>query len=224
MSQTPTHAVYIEVTKKRTFAGAIDWPGWCRSGRDEAAAIQSLLDCAPRYARIIATTPYSYRPPSDLSGLSVVEHLTGDSTTEFGAPSIAPASDASELNDAEGTRLQALLRASWDAFDAISADARGRKLSKGPRGGGRELDEIARHVTEAQVAFLGRIGVKLSPGEADNPAYIRQVGFDSLAAAVHHHLPEKGPRGGTLWKPRYFIRRAIWHIVDHAWEIEDRVV
>ena len=31
--------VYLEIGKKRTFAGAIDWPGWCRSGRDEGAAL-----------------------------------------------------------------------------------------------------------------------------------------------------------------------------------------
>ncbi|CAN5828742.1 hypothetical protein BH20CHL8_BH20CHL8_11020 [soil metagenome] len=24
------------------------------------------------------------------------------------------------------------------------------------------------------------------------------------------------------WTPRYFVRRAAWHVLDHAWEIEDR--
>ena len=34
--------------------------------------------------------------------------------------------------------------------------------------------------------------------------------------------------GGTTvperpgWPPRYASRRLIWHILDHAWEIEDR--
>jgi hypothetical protein len=27
----------------------------------------------------------------------------------------------------------------------------------------------------------------------------------------------------VLWSPRYFARRAAWHVLDHAWEIEDRV-
>ena len=22
--------------------------------------------------------------------------------------------------------------------------------------------------------------------------------------------------------PRYFVRRAAWHVLDHAWELEDR--
>ena len=31
-----------------------------------------------------------------------------------------------------------------------------------------------------------------------------------------------GPRGGKRWSARYFVRRAAWHVLDHAWEIEDR--
>ena len=44
-------AIYLEVGQKKTFAGALDWPGWCRSGRDEASA---LAEYAPRYATIFA--------------------------------------------------------------------------------------------------------------------------------------------------------------------------
>ena len=42
--------VYLEVGKTRTFAGVPDWPGWCRSGRDQAFGLQALNDYAPRYA------------------------------------------------------------------------------------------------------------------------------------------------------------------------------
>jgi hypothetical protein len=28
--------------------------------------------------------------------------------------------------------------------------------------------------------------------------------------------------GGGGWPPRYASRRLIWHVLDHAWEIEDR--
>ena len=41
--------------------------------------------------------------------------------------------------------------------------------------------------------------------------------------AASGEMPERGPRGGVLWKPRYFVRRAAWHALDHAWEIEDRL-
>lgn len=39
--------VFLEAGTKRTFAGALDWPGWCRSGPDEGAAVQALLDYGP---------------------------------------------------------------------------------------------------------------------------------------------------------------------------------
>src|SRR3970282_1620560 len=48
-------AVYLEIGKKRTFAGVIDWPGWCRSGRDEQAALHALFDYGRRYAHVLRT-------------------------------------------------------------------------------------------------------------------------------------------------------------------------
>ena len=33
-----------------------------------------------------------------------------------------------------------------------------------------------------------------------------------------------GPRGGSIWTPRYYVRRSTWHTLDHTWEIEDRIV
>ncbi|OGN77318.1 MAG: hypothetical protein A3G84_05400 [Chloroflexi bacterium RIFCSPLOWO2_12_FULL_71_12] len=42
--------IYLERGEKRTFAGAIEWPGWCRSGKDESSAVQVLLESGPRYA------------------------------------------------------------------------------------------------------------------------------------------------------------------------------
>ena len=44
-SSTPIE-VYLEIGKKRTFAGALDWPGWCRGGRDEPSALQAFLRLA----------------------------------------------------------------------------------------------------------------------------------------------------------------------------------
>jgi hypothetical protein len=36
-------AVCLEVTPKKTFASALDWPGWCRASRDEGAAREALV-------------------------------------------------------------------------------------------------------------------------------------------------------------------------------------
>jgi hypothetical protein len=44
--------VYLEAGAKKVFACSIDFPGWCRSGKDEEAALEALADYAPRYAEV----------------------------------------------------------------------------------------------------------------------------------------------------------------------------
>jgi len=39
-------AVCLEATPKQAFASALDWPGWCRAGRDEDAALKALASYA----------------------------------------------------------------------------------------------------------------------------------------------------------------------------------
>jgi len=43
-----------------------------------------------------------------------------------------------------------------------------------------------------------------------------------LVARARGELPDFGPRGGSRWSPRFAVRYAAWHTLDHAWEIEDR--
>ena len=80
--------VYLEIGKKRTFAGALDWPGWCRSGRDEASALQALCDYGSRYGRVLHTARLGFQAPADPSAFVVRERLEGNATTDFGAPGI----------------------------------------------------------------------------------------------------------------------------------------
>jgi hypothetical protein len=54
--------IYLESGSKRTFAGALEWPGWCRGGKTEAAAIEALLAYAPRYAAALQTAGLSGCP------------------------------------------------------------------------------------------------------------------------------------------------------------------
>jgi hypothetical protein len=48
--------------------------------------------------------------------------------------------------------------------------------------------------------------------------------MNALESAEEGKLPETGPRGGIIWPARYFVRRTAWHVLDHAWEIEDRII
>lgn len=228
MRQTAGIAVYLEAGTKRTFAGALDWPGWCRGGPDEGAALQALLDYGPRYAHALRAARLGFRAPADVSKFAVVERLAGGAGTDFGAPEAVPAADAAPVDDAELRRFQSVLRACWRALDAAAEAARGRELRKGPRGGGRDLAPIVRHVLDADRAYLARLGRKLQlrEGQAAGEALaeMRRALLDGLAAAAHGEVPARGPRGGVYWTARYFVRRVAWHALDHAWEIEDRIM
>jgi len=220
--------VYLEIGKKRTLAGAIEWPGWCRGGRDEASALQALLDYGPRYADILQGTRLGFHEPADVADFAVVERLEGNTTTDFGAPDIAPSSDARPIDDDELKRFQKLLEAYWRALDAAAQAAKGKQLRKGPRGGGRDLESILGHVLGADAAYLARLAWKREKHAAQELSvefgHIRQEMLAALAAAAKGDLPKRGPRGGAIWQPRYFVRRVGWHALDHIWEIEDRAM
>lgn len=75
--------VYLEIGGTRTFAGAIDWPGWARSGRDEDGALEALLSSGEPYARVLRGTRLGFRAPTDLADLRVVERLEADATARY---------------------------------------------------------------------------------------------------------------------------------------------
>lgn len=219
--------VYLEIGEKRTFAGAVDWPGWCRSGRDEESAMQALVDYGARYARVVRAKEFGFRAPADVSSFAVVERLKGNATTDFGAPDLAPKKDAEPVNDAELERLQAILKACWRSFDAAVKSAKGKELRKGPRGGGRELGGVVQHVLGSDASYVTSLGWKVNQDDkADLTEELRRTRkaiLEGLKAAAHGEVAERGPRGGIRWKPRYFVRRVAWHVLDHTWEIEDRI-
>ena len=220
--------VYLEIGTKRTFAGAPDWPGWCRSGQGEASALQALMEYGPRYARAIRQARLGFRAPKDASEFAVRERLAGNATTDFGAPDMPTAHDSDPIEGAELRRLQAVLKAGWRTFDAAVAAAQGKQLRKGPRGGGRELDQIVHHLLESDAAYLARLGVRFKFAEGGDPQQelgrTRQAILQALSSASSGDSPNLGPRGGVRWTPRRFVRRVAWHVLDHAWEIEDRIL
>ncbi|HYF38311.1 MAG TPA: hypothetical protein VD930_01400 [Gemmatimonadales bacterium] len=221
----PKHDVYLEIGSKRIFACAVEWPGWCRSGPDEAAALQALLDYASRYAAIVRSARLGFESPSGVEDFRVVERLRGNATTDFGAPGVIPSSDKAAAGPNDYARLEKVLRAAWRGLDAARKQATGKVLSKGPRGGGRELDAIVRHVIEADRSYLSGLGWKVptSSRSPDPVEEIRRAMIEGLRASARGEIPETGPRGGKRWPARYFVRRAAWHAMAHAWEIERRI-
>lgn len=219
--------VFLEIGSKRTFAGAIEWPGWCRSGRDEASALAALIAYGPRYAAAVRSARLGFKAPAGVDALSVIERVQGNATTDFGAPGASPAADAKPLAAAGLKRAQAALNACWRAFLAAAEAAEGKELKKGPRGGGRDLSAIFRHVLDSEAGYLGALGWKFKRDEqadlGEELARLRRAALEGLAASARGEIPARGPRGGLRWTARYYVRRSAWHILDHAWEIEDRI-
>jgi len=222
----PAVGAYLEVGSRRVFAGALDWPGWCRSGRDEDTALRALVAYGPRYAAAIGPLAHGFTDPTDTSALDVVERVDGNATTDFGAPAMAPAGDGRPLDNGELERLQGLLQACWAAFDASVEAASFAVLRKGPRGGGREVGAIVSHVLEADRAYLALLwSAYRKAGDADlavEMARLREAILGALQARARGEGLPQGRRSASVWTPRYFVRRSAWHALDHAWEIEDR--
>jgi hypothetical protein len=217
-------AVYLEEAPRRTFAGAVDWPGWTRSGRTAEEALASLAAYRDRYADVLRAV--HVRPPAAGAPLGVTEHLEGGSGTEYGVASAAPRADDRPLDTDDVTRLLHFLEAAWQAFDGAVIAARGHELARGPRGGGRDLGKMAAHVVESESAYVGAVGGK-APALPSDPfaalAPMHAAAREALRAKARGELAEVGARGGRRWSGRYFVRRAAWHVLDHAWEIEDRL-
>lgn len=218
--------VYVESGKKRTFAGGLDWPGWCRSGKNEELALDALLEYGSRYAQVLTTSGVEFRAPGSVDAFIINERLKGNVSTDFGAPAVAPKIDQMPMNQQDFERSQRILKSCWVAFDRAVQQAIGKELRKGPRGGGRDLKKIQKHVLEADQAYLKRLARKFKINEAELPgefSRIREEVLSALEAAARGEIPELRPRGGKIWTPRYFVRRVAWHVLDHAWEIEDRI-
>ncbi|TAN34552.1 hypothetical protein EPN29_02700 [bacterium] len=205
--------VYIERGAKRVFASAVEWPGWCRAGRDEKAALDALAACAARYTPVAEIAGLEF--PADAGGdFDVVERMPGNATTDFGAPGIIAKDESRPLPAAEAERTRALVAACWAALDRVVAKAPA-ELRKGPRGGGRDRDRIFEHVLGAESEYAKGIGLKLRPPDFKDAAAVaafRQALLDRL----------RTPAGDARWPARYAARRIAWHALDHAWEIEDR--
>jgi hypothetical protein len=210
--------VYLESGKNRVFACALEWPGWCRSGKDEAGALGALAASGPRYAIVAAEAGLAF-PPKTGADFEVVERLPGSSTTDFGAPDKVASRDAEPLTRADADRVARLVGASWAVFDRVVSRAPA-ELRKGPRGGGRDRDKVVEHVLGAETSYARKIGIRHSqPAREDGAAVqaLRDAILRVLRTAFEGKpIVEKG------WPPRYAARRIAWHVLDHAWEIEDR--
>jgi hypothetical protein len=195
-------AVALEQGSRWTFARALDWPGWCRRGKGDEAALEALASYRKRYAAAVGR-----RVPN--SSFEVVARLPGSATTDFGAPGASGPIDDDPLTALEARRFQSIMRAAWDCFDRVADDAPD-VLTKGPRGGGRDREAIVEHVREAERAYARQWQVTVPP----------RTPWPEQRDEVLEVLTRRPAR--TKWSLRYGVHRVVWHVLDHAWEMEDR--
>jgi hypothetical protein len=212
--------VILEIGKKRrVVAGAMDWPGLDRWGTSEEDALEKLSSYVPRYAAVAerAGMGAAFERARDLD---VVERVPGSSSTDFWGVAHVPSEIERELVSATdlGRRLD-LLRACWTYFDDVAARV-GHELRPGSRNGGRSRDQIVRHVyvTEPD-QFSRKIEVR-TPLDvvqtADGLAAHRRAYLDAIRAYNANGKPERS------WPIQFLVRRTAHHVMDHAWEMEDR--
>lgn len=216
--------VMIEHGRRKPVAVAVafDWPGWERSGRSDEDALDVLARYRPRFARVAELAGLA-EVLAGTGGTDVVERVEGLGMTDFYGVSMRSAGPEKErMTDAECERKIALLRAAWAYFDEVAS--RVSAVRKGPRGGGRERDEIVRHAYGAEVVeFAPKVGVK-SPEETwRNPTPERlRAHRDSFCEAIREYNARTAFT--RSWTVQFVIRRCCYHMLDHAWELEDKDV
>jgi hypothetical protein len=217
---TDSLRVILEIGKKRrVVAGAVDWPGLDRWGTSEDDALDKLTRYLPRYARVaeLAGESEAFAEQRDAE---VVERVPGSSSTDFWGIAHVPSQMEREiLSPTDLDRRLELLRACWAYFDDVTVRV-SDELRPGSRGGGRSREQIIRHVYGTEPGQFSRkvevrtpLEVVLTP---DGLAPHRREYLDAVRAYNAEGKPAR------TWPIQFLIRRTAHHVMDHAWEMEDR--
>lgn len=204
--------------EKRVVAVAPDWPGLERGAKHEADALARLQDYLPRYAVVARQAGLDGEFDTDAT-LDVVEHYPGPGSTDFWGISFGFSSiDHEPVSVEDLARELALMQAAWEVFDAV----RGRvsaEMRKGPRGGGRDRDQIAGHVFATERDWATKLGVQTPDGAmstVDGLADHRRAYCEAIKTFHAEGRPAR------KWPLRYLIRHTAYHTLDHAWEMKDK--
>ncbi|MFT4040253.1 MAG: hypothetical protein QM692_18885 [Thermomicrobiales bacterium] len=203
---------------KRIVAYAPDWPGLERGAKTEEAALERLQAYRPRYAPVAALAGMTDEFAAS-GALDITDRYPGTGSTDFWGISFAfSPHDQQPMTEAELERELALMQASWAFFD----DVRGRvspALRRGPRGGGKDRDQIVWHTTATEMDWGKSLGLPGMPDAMPDEAALQQHRADYVAAFREFHA--QGKRAGKS-PLRFLIRHTAFHTLDHAWEMEDK--
>jgi len=209
---------------KRVVAVAPDWAGLERGAKTGEAAQERLRSYLPRYARIAERAGMAAEfAIASGDTMDVVEEYPGTGSTDFWGISFGFSSiDRQDLSSAELEHQLTLMQACWAFFDDVRSRV-SAELQQGPRGGGRQRDQVIRHVVRTeQEDWAKKLGLRvpeLPPGvlPTDQDLSAQRAAYCTAIRALH----AEGKMART-WPLRYLIRHTAYHTLDHTWEMEDR--
>jgi hypothetical protein len=205
---------------KKVVAFAVDWPGWSRGAKTPELALELLESYRERYRPVASAAGMA--DEFDAAGpLDVIEDRIGPGSTDFWGISFAPSSlEVEPMDHTELDRKIELLSACWGHFDGVAARV-SADMRKGPRGGGRDRDEIIRHTirTESE-EFAKRLGLRIPERGALTPKGLRDY-RETYVATMRAYNAGEGKRMRS-WNLPFLIRHSAFHSMDHAWEMEDK--
>ena len=201
-------------------AFAVDWPGWSRGAKTPEAALELLESYRERY-RPVADTARMASEFDAAGSFDVVEDKVGTGSTDFWGISFAPSDVEREpMDDTELDRKITLLLACWGFFDAVASRV-SADMRKGPRGGGRDRDEIIRHTIRTESEdFAKRVGLRVPEDGALTPKGLQDYREAYVAIMREYNAGED--KRMRSWNLPFLIRHSAFHTLDHAWEMEDK--
>jgi hypothetical protein len=205
---------------KKAVAFALDWPGWSRGAKTPELALATLESYRERY-RPVALAAGMANEYDAAGPLDVIEDRVGTGSTDFWGISFSPSSfEHDPMGDTELDRKIELLRGCWAFFDGTAARV-SAEMRKGPRGGGRDRDRIIRHtVRNESEDFAKRVGLRIPEEGALTPDGLVEF-REAYVAAMRAYNAGEGKRMKT-WTLPFLIRHSGYHMMDHAWEMEDK--
>jgi hypothetical protein len=203
---------------KNVAAVAPDWPGLERGAKTGEAATARLQAYRPRYAQV-AKLAGMEAEFSATTTIDVVERYPGTGSTDFWGISYAFSDiDRQDISSEELERELTLMQACWMFFDGVRMRV-SAQMRRGPRGGGRDRDQIVGHVIRVEQDWAEKVGVPTR-----QEAMLTDESLQAYRAAYRNAIRESHTEGkmARTWPLRYLIRHTAYHTLDHAWEMEDK--
>ncbi len=208
--------------KGREFvAYAPAWPGWSRGAKSEDDAIATLEAYRERY-RPVAVLAGLASEFNAAGALDVVDRYVGTGSTDFWGISFSPSpGEIGPMSEDDLERKLALLQGCWAYFDDVAARV-SPEMRKGPRGGGRDRDEIINHTLGCErTQFAVKVDVK-TPEGVQLTSEGRRTHREAYLAAFREYNAEG--RKARTWELQFLLRHTAFHLMDHAWEMEDKTL